>query len=273
VPLLVAIDEEGGQVDRLKHRYGFPSTVSEASLGARDDPAYTRKRAKAIGTTLAGLGIDLDLAPVVDLDVNPTNPVIGALDRSFSADPTVVAQQGAAYLAGLHDAGVAGSLKHFPGHGSSTADTHLGWVDVTSTWTDTELEPFRELVASGDADTVLVAHVFDKKLDPEYPASLSTKVIDGMLRGDLGFDGVVITDDLQMGAIRQVYGYATAVERAILAGADILTIANEQVYEPGVVKTTIDIIAKAVAEGRIEESRIDASWQRIAALKERLGSA
>ena len=273
VPLLVAIDEEGGQVDRLKARYGFPTTVSEASLGARDDAAYTRKRAKAIGTTLAGLGIDLDLAPVVDLDVNPANPVIGALDRSFSADPTVVAREGAAYLAGLHDAGVAGSLKHFPGHGSSTADTHLGWVDVTSTWTDTELEPFRELVASGDADTVLVAHVFDRKLDPDYPASLSTKVIDGMLRGELGFDGVVITDDLQMGAIRQVYGYATAVERAILAGADILTIANEQVYEPGIVKTTVDIIAKAVAEGRIDESRIDASWKRIAALKERLGSS
>ncbi len=270
VPLIVAIDEEGGKVDRLKARYGFPSTVSEASLGARDDAAYTQKRAKAIGKTLHGLGIDLDLAPVVDLNVNPTNPVIGALDRSFSADPAVVARQGAAYLAGLHDAGIAGSLKHFPGHGSSTADSHLGVVDVTSTWTDRELEPFRELIAAGDADTVLVAHVFDKDLDPDYPASLSSNVIDGMLRGDLGFDGVVITDDLQMGAIREAYGYKTAVERAILAGADILTIANEQTYEPHVVKTTIDIIEAAVQAGRIDPARIDASWRRIAALKARL---
>lgn len=270
VPLLVAIDEEGGQVDRLKARYGFPATVSEAALGKRDDPTYTRRRAKAIGETLRGLGIDLDLAPVVDVDVNPANPVIGALDRSFSADPDVVAAMGAAYLAGLHDAGIAGALKHFPGHGSSTADTHLGWVDVTSTWTDRELDPFRELIAQGVADTVLVAHVFDATLDPRYPASLSTAVIDDMLRGDLGFDGVVITDDLQMGAIRQAYGYPTAVERAILAGADVLTIANEQVFEPDVVATTIDLIDAAVSAGRIPESRIDASWARIAALKSRL---
>ena len=110
LPLLVAIDEEGGQVDRLKARYGFPATVSAASLGARGDAAYTRKRAKAIGTTLAGLGIGLDLAPVVDVDINPTNPVIGALDRSFSADPTVVATQGRAFLDGLHDAMAEGRL-------------------------------------------------------------------------------------------------------------------------------------------------------------------
>ena len=273
IPLLVAIDEEGGQVDRLKARYGFPTTVSEADLGARDDAAYTRKRAKAIGGTLSGLGIDLDLAPVVDLDVNPTNPIIGALERAFSADPKVVTSQGLAYLAGLHDAGVAGTLKHFPGHGSSTADTHLGWVDITKTWTEQELIPFREIVAAGATDAVLVAHVFDSDLDPTYPASLSSAVIDGMLRGDLGFDGVVITDDLQMGAIRQEYGYETAVERAILAGADILTIANEQVYEPGVVATTIDIIETAVTAGRIDPARIDASWQRISSLKARLGSA
>jgi beta-N-acetylhexosaminidase len=273
IPLLVAIDEEGGQVDRLKARHGFPATFSERALGARDDAADTRQRANAIGQTLSGLGIDLDLAPVVDLDVNPTNPIIGALDRSFSADAEVVTRQGLAYLAGLHDAGVGGTLKHFPGHGSSTADTHLGWVDVTKTWSEAELAPFRAIIATGAADAVLVAHVFDADLDPTYPASLSSAVIGGMLRGDLGFDGVVITDDLQMGAIRSVYGYVTAVERAILAGADILTIANEQVYEPGIVATTIDIVEAAITAGRIDPARIDASWRRISALKMRLGSA
>ena len=267
VPLLVAIDEEGGQVDRLKPRYGFPATESAAALGARDDAAYTRRRARAIGATLAGLGIDLDLAPVVDLDVNPMNPIIGALDRSFSAHPTVVTRQGRAFLDGLHDAGVAGALKHFPGHGSSTRDTHLGWVDVTATWTRAELEPFRDIIASGSTDAVLVAHVFDSRLDPTYPASLSGAVISGLLRGELGFNGVVISDDLQMGAIRAVYDYETAVERAILAGADVLTIANEQIYEPGVVGRTIDIVATAVSAGRIAESRIDASWERIRRLK------
>lgn len=267
VPLLVAIDEEGGQVDRLKPRYGFPSTESAAALGARDDAPHTRQRARAIGVTLAGLGIDLDLAPVVDLDVNPTNPIIGALDRSFSADPAVVTRQGRAFLDGLHDAGVKGALKHFPGHGSSTGDTHLGWVDVTATWTRTELQPFRDIIAAGATDAVLVAHVFDSRLDPKYPASLSEAVITGLLRGELGFDGVVISDDLQMGAIRAQYGYETAVERAILAGTDVLTIANEQLYEPGIVRRTIEIIAAAVDAGRIAESRIDASWERIRRLK------
>ena len=199
--------------------------------------------------------------------------MIGALDRSFSADPEVVTRQGIAYLAGLHDAGVGGTLKHFPGHGSSTADTHLGWVDVTDTWTETELVPFRDIIATTDVDAVLVAHVFDSDLDPTYPASLSSAVIEGMLRGDLGFDGVVITDDLQMGALREVYGYATAVERAIIAGADILTIANEQVYEPRIVATTIDIVEEAVTAGRIEVARIDEAWRRISTLKAGLDSA
>lgn len=267
ISLLVAIDEEGGQVDRLKHRYGFPTTESAAALGARGDAAYTRRRAKAIGTTLAGLGIDLDLAPVVDVNVNPSNPIIGALDRSFSSDPAIVATQGRAFLDGLNDAGVAGALKHFPGHGSSTGDTHLGWVDVTDTWTRAELVPFRDIIAAGSTDAVLVAHVFDATLDPDYPASLSQSVITGMLRGELGFEGVVISDDLQMGAIRQVYGFDTAVERAILAGTDVLTIANQQLYQPDVVSRTIDVIADAVSAGRIPASRIDESWTRIRRLK------
>lgn len=266
-PLLVAVDDEGGQVDRLAARYGFPTTVSEATLGARDDAAYTRRRARAIGSTLAGVGIGLDLAPVVDVNVNPRNPIIGALDRTFSADPAVVTGQGLAYLAGLHDAGVAGTLKHFPGHGSSTGDTHFGWVDVTRTWSSMELDPFRAIIAAGAADAVLVAHVFDAKLDPIYPASLSERVIGGILRDQLGFGGVVISDDLQMGAIRARFDYPTAVERAILAGTDILTIANEQVYEPHIVATTVEIVAAAVAAGRISEARIDASWQRIGTFK------
>ncbi len=272
-PLLVAVDDEGGQVDRLAPRYGFPSTVSEATLGARDDPAYTRRAARAIGQTLASVGIDLDLAPVVDVNVNPANPIIGALGRSFSADPAIVTSQGLAFLAGLHDARIAGTLKHFPGHGSSTADTHLGWVDVTKTWTSMELEPFRSIIAAGAADAVLVAHVFDSKLDPVYPASLSERVIGGMLRDQLAFEGVVISDDLQMGAIVARFDYRTAVERAILAGTDVLTIANQQVFVPGIVETTIEIVAAAVAAGRISEARIDASWQRISALKARLAAS
>ena len=130
LPLLVAVDEEGGLVARLNPSAGFPATISAADLGARDDPAFTRAAGQAIGETLAAAGINLDLAPVVDVNVNPDNPIIGAVDRSFSADPQVVVAQAGAFIDGLHEAGRLSCLKHFPGHGSSTGDTHLGVVDV-----------------------------------------------------------------------------------------------------------------------------------------------
>lgn len=270
-PLLVSIDEEGGRVARLDQRHGFPATESAAALGARNGPAYTRQRSTAMGATLASIGINLNLAPVVDLNVNPTNPIIGALDRSFSADPAIVTAQALAFIAGQHESRIQTALKHFPGHGSSTGDTHLGVVDVTSTWTDVELQPFASIVAQRKADAILTAHVFNANLDPDYPATLSKATVTGILRGRLGYDGVVISDDLQMGAIRQAFGYPEAVALAISAGVDILTIANQQVVEEGIVARTIEIIAGHVGSGRLTEERIDESWARIQALKARVG--
>jgi beta-N-acetylhexosaminidase len=266
-PLLVAIDEEGGLVARLDERHGFPPTVSAAELGAQDDPAVTRQAGEAIAETLDSVGISLNLAPVVDLDVNPTNPIIGALDRSFSADPAVVTAQAEAFIEGHRAVGVRTTLKHFPGHGSSTGDTHLGVVDVTETWSSIELEPFRSIVVDGLADAVLTAHVFNATLDPEHPATLSQPTITGILREQIGWDGVVISDDMQMGAIREAYGYPDAVRLAILAGVDILTIAQQQVYEAGIVERTIDLIEGFVLDGNLSEERIDASYARIQALK------
>jgi beta-N-acetylhexosaminidase len=266
-PLLVAIDEEGGLVARLDERHGFPPTVSAAELGAQDDPAATRQAGEQIASTLASVGVNLNLAPVVDLDVNPTNPIIGALDRSFSADPAVVTAQAEAFIEGHRARGVRTTLKHFPGHGSSTGDTHLGVVDVTDTWSITELDPFRNVVRDGLADAVLTAHVFNATLDPEHPATLSQSTITGILREQIGWDGVVISDDMQMGAIREAYGYADAVRLAILAGVDVLTIAQQQVYEAGIVATTIDLIEGFVRDGSIGEERINASYARIQALK------
>jgi beta-N-acetylhexosaminidase len=266
-PLLVAIDEEGGLVARLDQRHGFPPTVSAADLGAQNDPAVTREAGDQIAATLASVGINLNLAPVVDLNVNPTNPIIGALGRSFSADPEVVTDQAEAFIEGHRGAGVWTTLKHFPGHGSSTGDTHLGVVDVTTTWSAVELEPFRNIIRDALADAVLTAHVFNATLDPEHPATLSQPTITGILRDQLGWDGLVISDDMQMGAIRQAYGYADAVRLAILAGVDVLTIAQQQVYEPGVVAQTIDLIEGMVVDGSLTEERIDESYARIQALK------
>jgi beta-N-acetylhexosaminidase len=266
-PLLVAIDEEGGLVARLDQRHGFPPTTSAADLGAQDDSAVTRQAGDRIAATLASVGINLNLAPVVDLNVNPTNPIIGALGRSFSADPNVVTEQAEAFIEGHRAAGVWTTLKHFPGHGSSTGDTHLGVVDVTDTWSAVELEPFRNIVRDGLADVVLTAHVFNAALDPEHPATLSQPTITGILRDQVGWNGLVVSDDMQMGAIRQAYGYSDAVRLAILAGVDILTIAQQQVYEPGIVAETIDLIEGLVRDGSLTEERIDQSYARIQALK------
>jgi beta-N-acetylhexosaminidase len=266
-PLIVAIDEEGGKVARLDQRHGFPKTVSEQAMGERNELSYTRQQAGQMATTLHSVGVNLNLAPVVDLNVNPTNPIIGSLGRSFSADPTVVTEQAGAFIDAHHEIGVACTLKHFPGHGSSTGDTHLGVVDVTATWSEVELEPFQRLVAGGTVDAILTAHVFNSTLDPDYPATLSQATITGILRERLGYNGVVLSDDMQMGAIRDAFGYEDAVRLAINAGVDVLTIANQQVFEDGIVGTTIDLVERLVGEGKISEDRIDASYRRIQALK------
>jgi beta-N-acetylhexosaminidase len=271
-PLIVAIDEEGGEVARLGPDHGFPATVSAAALGRRNDPAYTQERGQAIARTLGSVGVNLNLAPVVDLNVNPDNPIIGALDRSFSANPAVVTAQALAFIAGHHTERLHCTLKHFPGHGSSTGDTHLGVVDVTHTWSRVELEPFANVISAGQADAVLTAHVFNATLDPLHPATLSEPTVTGILRGDLGFDGLVISDDMQMGAIRKAYGYTDAVRLAILAGIDVLTIANEQVFEAGIVGRTIDIIEGLVTGGQVSEGRIDESYRRIMTFKAGLAS-
>ena len=266
VPLLVAIDQEGGQVARLGPTHGFPATRSAADLG-RGDPAETAAAAAAIAATLTDVGVTLDLAPVVDLAVNADNPSIAAVDRSFSADPGVVTAHARAFIEGLHSGRVSSAIKHFPGLGSAGADTHLGVVDVTDVWTDVELEPFRALIGDGLPDAVLTAHIFNARLDPDHPASLSAATVNGILRGDLGFDRAVISDDLQMGAILDAYGFDEAVALAIEAGIDLLLIANQLAYEPDVATRVVDLVEQLVLNGRISEERIDASYHRVLALK------
>ena len=266
-PLIVAVDEEGGSVARLGPRNGFPATMGAATLGARGDPDFTTAQAAAIGRTLASVGVNLDLAPVVDVNVNPRNPAIGRVGRSFSADPGIVTAQARAFVAGLRSQGVRATLKHFPGQGSAAGDTHLGVVDVTRRWSETELEPFAALVASGDADAVMTGHIFNARLDARHPATLSRAVVTGILRERLGYAGVILSDDLQMGAIRAAYGWQEAVTLAVEAGIDLLMIADPPQAGPSLVGRTIDIIEDLVAAGRVSEARIDASYDRIQRLK------
>ncbi len=271
-PLLIAVDQEGGLVARLNDRYGFPATLSPQELGARNDPAYTYDAAAQMARTLRAAGANHNFAPVVDVNTNPENPVIGVLGRSFSADPAIVTEQAAAFLRAHRENGITTTLKHFPGHGSSRADSHLGFVDVTNTWQPLELEPYRALIAQGLVDAVMTAHVFNAQLDPDAVATLSQPIITGLLREELGFDGVIFSDDMQMGAIADNYGFADAVVRTVAAGVDIVAIANNLTYEPEIAARTIDILAAAVAGGQLSAARIDQSYQRILALKARWAS-
>jgi beta-N-acetylhexosaminidase len=185
--LFVGIDQEGGKVSRLKTKFGFPPTVSQQYLGNLNCPDTTIFYASQTANTLSSIGINVNFAPVVDLNTNPENPVIGKIERSFSADPVIVKTHSTTVIEEHVKRNIICSLKHFPGHGSSTADSHLGFVDVTSTWNEIELEPYRAIISSGHADMIMTAHIFNSKLDTQYPATLSNNIITGVLRNTLGF--------------------------------------------------------------------------------------
>jgi beta-N-acetylhexosaminidase len=259
---LISVDQEGGVVTRLSPAHGFPAVASEATIG-RGTTAAARQWATALAGTLSDSGFNLNFAPVVDLNVNPKSPAIGALDRSFSADPDVVVRMATIEIDAHRAAGVLTTLKHFPGIGSSTTNTDFGVADVTNTWSRTELEPFRRLIAAGEADLVMAGHVVNRHLDAKHPASLSRAVVGDLLRGELGWDGVVVTDDLQAAAITKAFGADEAVLLALEAGNDLLLFANQQVYDAEVVDRVVTTVAGAVKAGRIPESRIDEAYGRV----------
>jgi len=267
--LLVAVDQEGGRVARFTPEHGFPPTQSAKALGQLS-PEATRQAAQGIGETLRRAGCNLDMAPVVDVDVNPDNPAIGRLERSFSPSPQEVARHGLAFVRGLHDEGVLSCLKHFPGHGSAWNDSHHGLADVTGAWSELELEPYAEIFASGEADTVMTAHVFNAELDPEHPATLSRAVIQGLLRQRLGFDGVVMTDDMQMKAVTSFYGLERAVTLAMNAGVDMLLFGNNLEYDPALPEKISDLLLEKVANGEIPLERIRQAHRRVVQLKRKL---
>lgn len=263
--LFISIDQEGGMVSRLRPKYGFPRFASAKEMARTDSTSYW---GKLTARTLSSVGINLNFAPCVDVDVNSECPVIGKLKRSFSDNPDSVAIHAEAWIRSHRNMKILTSLKHFPGHGSSQDDTHLGIADVTETWTDKELTPYRKLIRDGNVDMIMTSHVFNAKLDSLYPASLSKIITTGMLRKGLNYDGVIITDDLVMGAIANEYELDEVLELAILAGADILCLSNNgHDYDPDVVPTAVDIIYDKVKTGVIPRERIHESYERIMKLK------
>ncbi|MBE9502782.1 MAG: glycoside hydrolase family 3 [Proteobacteria bacterium] len=271
IPLIVAIDYEGGKISRLKDSLGFPATVSHQYLGEKDDLNLTYKYATTMAGTLSNLGFNLNLAPVADLMVNPDNPIIAKLERSFSADHKKVSRHVLEFIKASHEQGILTSLKHFPGHGSSATDSHLGMTDVTKTWSSIELEPFKAIIKEKRVDTIMTAHVYIRNLDPHYPATLSRAIITDLLRKKLHYDGVVISDDMGMKAITDKFGFETALLKTIEAGVDIIVISNNTgTSEKDVSGDVALTIKRLVEEGKISEERIDRSFKRIQKLKSRM---
>jgi beta-N-acetylhexosaminidase len=269
-PLLVSIDQEGGRVNRLKATYGFPETFSHEELGSRNDPAFTFSHAEMIAQTLASVGLNLNLAPVVDLDVNPDNPIIKGKKRSFHSDPEIVATHAIEYArAHLHH-GVLICPKHFPGHGSAMGDTHLGLVNVTKTWSGRELIPFKRMIDAGLVEIIMTAHVFNASLDPERPATLSKRVLQGILRDKLGYRGLIISDDMEMKAITSQFGLENAIQFGIEAGLDMLCFGNNMTFDMNIGEKVIGVIQRLVETSKLTEARIEESFRRIMNLKQRL---
>ena len=271
IPLFIATDQEGGQVARLTKSNGFDYTYSEYRLGtifASIDS--TRAQASEMAQWLSSSGISIDFAPVVDVDVNPNSPAIGYYQRSYSPNPMTVSDYSAAFIDEMHKQNIITTLKHFPGHGSATTDSHLGITDITNTWADSELIPYQQLIADNYSDLIMVGHLFNEHLDSLYPASLSNNVITGLLRNKLGYKGVVITDDMLMGAISKYYTFSKAIELAVNAGDDILLFAaNLGVNSETIVDSVINIISQKVVAGAISESLIDSAYNRIMNLKQK----
>ena len=259
IPPVMAVDEEGGQISRIANSKGF-SVRKFPSVKAIGESGNTKETASYIASYLKDYGFNLDFAPVADINTNPDNIVIG--DRAFGSSPELVSKLAGQFLDGLHEHNIAGCLKHFPGHGDTKGDTHKDYVSVSKTWDEllrAEIIPFRDNLKK--ADTVMTAHITMKNITTDnLPASLSHEIVTGKLRNELGYNGVIITDAFNMGAVAKNYSSSEAAILAIEAGNDI-------VLMPYDYREAFDGVIEAVKSGRISEARIDESVSRILRLK------
>ncbi|OWA35249.1 beta-N-acetylhexosaminidase [Saccharibacillus sp. O16] len=262
VPLFISVDQEGGRVARLK---GVDKIPTAAAIGKKNDANYARSIGEKLGQQLRSQGFNLDYAPVLDVNSNPDNPVIG--DRSYGTTANQVVSTALPVMEGLESQQVIPVVKHFPGHGDTSVDSHIALPVVNKSLEQLEkleLIPFKKAIAEG-ADVVMIAHILLPKLDQQVPSSMSKAVITDLLRGKLGFKGVVMTDDMTMGAIANNYGLGEAAVRSVQAGSDIILVAHgaDDAIE------TIQAIKNAVKSGKISEQRINESVTRILALKQK----
>jgi len=265
--LLICVDEEGGKVARLKKNDGFlvfPSAEDVAKTSEHQAMAYYEAMAEMLHTN----GINTNFAPSVDL-LFTYNPIIAGKKRAFSSDPAVVSTYASTFVKAHRQHHVLTVIKHFPGHGSSKADSHKGFTDVTKTWSAKELEPFNTMIESQNVDMIMTAHIFNKNLDAKYPATLSYKTNTELLRNTMHYEGVIITDDLQMAAIHKHYSLNETIRLALNSGVDILLFAN-QLAEPLSLEKIIAVVKEEIKSGKITKERIESAYQRVQKLKKSL---
>ncbi len=267
----IAIDQEGGRVQRMHEGNGFIHTPSAASLGTKD-LALAAMAYQNMSRQLARSGFNVNFGPVVDLNLNKRNPIIAKKQRSYGSNPDRVIKYAQAFIEAHKNAGVLTVAKHFPGHGSSRADSHKGFTDITKTWRENELKPYAYLAAAKQVDMVMVGHLYHPRFSskPGEPASLSSKAIKGELRKKLNFSGLVISDDMEMEAITKYYGFDESIVRAIAAGNDLVIYSNHVKPDKNIAKRAIKAVMKAVRKNRISVSQIDLSYQRIMRAKQKI---
>lgn len=269
----ITLDQEGGAVERLTEAVGFEEVPNAATL-AKGSVDVARNIYAKMAAGIAAEGFSVNFGPVVDLNRNPNNQIIAKYGRAYGKDPQTVTAYAAAFIDAHHDAGLITALKHFPGHGSSTADSHEGFVDISKTWDPVELEPYGALFAQGYSDMVMVGHLYHKQYagggDAKLPSSLSSDWITGVLRGKLGFSGVVISDDLEMGAIREHYSLEDTVTRAVRAGVDVLLFSNTADNRTSLASEVRAILVRTAEADPAFRKRIEQSYTRIVALKQRI---
>ena len=273
-PPFIAVDQEGGFVQRLTPSVGVPDTPSAENVAKTEDQDQARATYEKMAAGLADLGFNLNFGPVADLNLNPKNPIIGKFGRSYGTDALTVGRYAFSFIEAHHDHGVLTALKHFPGHGSSTGDTHLGFVDVTKTWQESELTSFSYIMAHATVDMVMVGHLYNANFpdgNEKLPASLSPHWVTQILRGQLKYDGVVVSDDLEMGAIVKMFDLHDTVVKAVTAGVDILLFSNSGDYSPDLVDKVRGIIVDEAQKDPAFKANVEASYKRIIALKDRIG--
>ncbi len=267
IPLFIGIDQEGGVINRLKPEYGFPKTRSHLHLSQIDNVPATQEEGELISRTLAESGINLNFAPCLDLSLNPESSIISKKERSFGYTPEKVIKHAKAYIEGHQVNEILTCCKHFPGHGSAAGDTHSGFVDVSKSWIDEEIEPYKYLIKNNLCPIIMTSHIFNKNFDKQYPATLSKKVITNLLRDDLGFNGLVVTDDMQMRAISDYYGLKQSLMLGINAGIDLFCFGNNLLEETVELSKAITAVEELIENGDVSNERIDESVQRILATK------